>query len=139
MFSYFEFLLEQFNEDDQVESSREMLVELMSPNVAKTNITRPFLFVSNESVYKLARIGAWFAQRENDSELYDESGAHVDIHEKLRFGKMRFEFVKKALVMHAKLTSLGFKRDLSDTFKNNFNRLLNAFSTSKSLIAHLGK
>lgn len=139
MLSFFEFLIDQFKEEDQADCINLFLKELESSTVAKSSLNREFLCISNESVYKMARIASWFLERESNADLFDENGLHVDIHEKLKYAKYRFEFVKKALIVHAKMTALGYKRDFSGSFKNNFNKMLSAISTSKSLIAQLGK
>lgn len=139
MLSYFEFIMNNFNEDDQIECTKVLLKEIDTPQTVKSSLDKHFLFISNESAFKMAKICSWFLERENDSELYDDNHEHIDIHGKLSFAKMRFEFLRNALLIHAKMASLGYKRDLNESFKKNFNKILNTVSSTKSIISQLGK
>lgn len=138
MLGYFEFLINHFDESNLAECSKIMIDDSKSPEAIKSSLDKQFLFFSNEAVFKMSKICAWFLERENESELYDDKNQHCDILEKLKYSKTRFDFLKNSLRIHSKLSSLGFKRELNEAFRKNFGKLLSTVTSSNSFMSQLG-
>ena len=77
------------------------------------------LFIPKETVQNLENICAWFLEREEQYELYNQNSEHCDINEKLKFGEVRCNFIKTCMSTYFKLNSVSSKNGFKK--KNNGN------------------
>jgi len=61
--------------------------------------------LTNKKPSKLEQICWWFLQQEQAYELYNDSGEHCDINQKLNYCELRFDYLKSAIRAHSKALS----------------------------------
>ena len=117
MESFFDFLINRFvfGENDMVSQDNE---NNEPPPPSDLSID---LFIPKETIQKLENICAWFLQREEQYELYNENSEHCDINQKLKFGEVRNEFIKTCMATYFKVNSVtkcGSKKKSSSRDKD---------------------
>lgn len=131
MYSFFDFLLNEFqNSAEPAATSRSS-----KSNSDSSVDAKQFLYISNEDLNEMEKISTWFLERERQYELYDDQNQHCDIHGKLKYTKVRFDYVKECLIIYFKMSSLGFKKILNEKFKENLGKMITKVKTQSSKIS----
>jgi hypothetical protein len=135
--NFFDFILNRFVAEDENEDSEEAGDEDSDSDDEEANVE---LFISKDTIARLEHISAWFLQREEQYELYDEKNEHCDINRKLRFGEVRNEFLKSCLLAYFKSHSVGNKSRKDNKMSKqqlNINKLVkNSLANSREANAN---